>query len=95
MPAGLHLLHARGHQAVDLGISRAGPQQPQAPLGEFAHERAFVAQALEQQGLVLHAAVIREPDHALGAPLGLGIVQRGERFLARRRRRECIRSANC
>ena len=46
---------ARAIRRVDLGVARAGPEQPQALLGEAAHEGAFVAQPLVQQRRVGHA----------------------------------------
>jgi hypothetical protein len=73
IPPGLHFLGRLGHQGVDPGIARAGPQQPQAALGEIAHERAFVAQALVEQRRVGHAAAVGDPHHRLGARRRIGI----------------------
>ncbi len=91
----LHLLDARCQPPVDARVPRAGPQQPRALLGVAAHERTLIAQALEQQRLVGHAAVIGKPGHGLGAGLCLRGLQRGEGLGASLRRRECIRGAAC
>jgi hypothetical protein len=78
--AGLHLLAGERHLAIERGVARARPQQPQALLGIAAHEATFVAQALMQKAGIAHGAKIGNPHHAFGAGCRVGTGERLKRF---------------
>jgi hypothetical protein len=74
----------------------ASPERPQPLLGKAAHELAFVAQPLVQEGRVGHAAAVRDPDDRFGARRGVSTAQAGERLATRfRRLGECRRRGRC
>ncbi|MSQ62720.1 MAG: hypothetical protein EXR33_02595, partial [Betaproteobacteria bacterium] len=84
-----------GHHAVDGRFARAAPEPPQALLGEAAHEAIVVAQALDEQRLVRHPAMIRDPDDRLGAPSGHGVPEGDHRLSSILRLRECNQRHAC
>ena len=77
---GLHQRRTLGEGAVDAGVARTAPQQPERLLGERAHQEVFIPQAAQQQRLVGHASVLRKPDDRFGTVRRVGMRQSGDNF---------------